>query len=158
MASSHEQDGKSRIPLHSAPRQFVPRGDRQPWRSPGPRRETLELNPCAHSSTSVSHGPDSARDDRSYVILKKAAAHANMTASGWTTRTTTDRSSLRQILGGQHQDMFPLHVWMTGSGTQFQHESERSRLEPLLSTCRHSAREQDAGSSNDHVNMSPVVQ
>jgi fumarate hydratase class II len=24
-----------------------------------------------------------------------------------------------EILGGQHQDMFPLHVWMTGSGTQF---------------------------------------
>jgi fumarate hydratase, class II len=24
-----------------------------------------------------------------------------------------------EILGGQHRDMFPLHVWMTGSGTQF---------------------------------------
>jgi fumarate hydratase class II len=24
-----------------------------------------------------------------------------------------------EILGGGHQDMFPLHVWMTGSGTQF---------------------------------------
>src|SRR6516162_7150998 len=24
-----------------------------------------------------------------------------------------------EILAGQHQDMFPLHVWMTGSGTQF---------------------------------------
>ena len=23
------------------------------------------------------------------------------------------------ILAGQHHDMFPLHVWMTGSGTQF---------------------------------------
>ena len=24
-----------------------------------------------------------------------------------------------ELLAGQHQDMFPLHVWMTGSGTQF---------------------------------------
>src|ERR1700678_3607431 len=24
-----------------------------------------------------------------------------------------------EILGGQHGDQFPLHVWMTGSGTQF---------------------------------------
>jgi fumarate hydratase class II len=24
-----------------------------------------------------------------------------------------------EILNGQHHDMFPLHVWMTGSGTQF---------------------------------------
>jgi hypothetical protein len=24
-----------------------------------------------------------------------------------------------EILAGQHRDMFPLHVWMTGSGTQF---------------------------------------
>ena len=24
-----------------------------------------------------------------------------------------------EILAGQHHDMFPLHVWMTGSGTQF---------------------------------------
>src|ERR1700751_2223725 len=31
-----------------------------------------------------------------------------------------DRSSLDEILAGQHQDMFPLHVWMTGSGTQAQ--------------------------------------
>jgi hypothetical protein len=23
------------------------------------------------------------------------------------------------MLAAQHQDMFPLHVWMTGSGTQF---------------------------------------
>ncbi len=24
-----------------------------------------------------------------------------------------------EILAGQHHDMFPLHVWMAGSGTQF---------------------------------------
>src|SRR6266849_6528148 len=34
-----------------------------------------------------------------YATLKKAAATANH--------------------AGQHHDMFPLHLWMTGSGTQF---------------------------------------
>src|SRR5258708_8112006 len=55
-----------------------------------------------------------------YAILKKAAANANF---------AEQRLGLLQhklivqvcdeILAGQHHDMFPLHVWMTGSGTQF---------------------------------------
>src|SRR6202142_885333 len=55
-----------------------------------------------------------------YATLKKAAANANH-AGG---RLDDQRSALigrvcDEILAGQHQDMFPLHVWMTGSGTQF---------------------------------------
>ena len=55
-----------------------------------------------------------------YAILKKAAAMANH-AGG---RLSRDKKELivqvcDEILAGQHQDMFPLHVWMTGSGTQF---------------------------------------
>jgi fumarate hydratase class II len=55
-----------------------------------------------------------------YAILKKASAIANH-ASG---RLPDDRYRLivqacDEILHGAHQDMFPLHVWMTGSGTQF---------------------------------------
>jgi fumarate hydratase class II len=55
-----------------------------------------------------------------YAILKKGAANANH-ADG---RLDTEHHSLivrvcDEILAGQHQDMFPLHVWMTGSGTQF---------------------------------------
>jgi fumarate hydratase, class II len=55
-----------------------------------------------------------------YAILKKAAAAANH-AGG---RLDAPRYKLiaqvcDEILVGQHQDMFPLHVWMTGSGTQF---------------------------------------
>ncbi|MGE0224845.1 MAG: class II fumarate hydratase [Acetobacteraceae bacterium] len=55
-----------------------------------------------------------------YAMLKKAAARVNQ-ASG---RLTDAKSQLivrvcDEILGGQHRDMFPLHVWMTGSGTQF---------------------------------------
>src|SRR6516162_3477143 len=55
-----------------------------------------------------------------YAILKKAAANANH-AGG---RLDDLRCKLivqvcDEILAGQHHDMFPLHVWMTGSGTQF---------------------------------------
>ena len=56
----------------------------------------------------------------SYAILKKAAALANH-ADG---RLADQPFQLivqtcDEILSGQHADMFPLHVWMTGSGTQF---------------------------------------
>ena len=56
----------------------------------------------------------------SYAILKKAAAAANHDGK----RLGDQQFKLiaktcDEILGGQHHDMFPLHVWMTGSGTQF---------------------------------------
>jgi fumarate hydratase class II len=55
-----------------------------------------------------------------YATLKKAAAIANREGK----RLDDQRCELivrtcDEILGGQHHDMFPLHVWMTGSGTQF---------------------------------------
>ena len=55
-----------------------------------------------------------------YAVLKKAAAAVNH-AGG---RLDTGAKDLvvgvcDEILAGQHHDMFPLHVWMTGSGTQF---------------------------------------
>src|SRR5712672_1334556 len=55
-----------------------------------------------------------------YAILKKAAATANHKSG----RLDDQRYNLivqvcDEILDGQHHDMFPLHVWMTGSGTQF---------------------------------------
>src|SRR3981189_324876 len=55
-----------------------------------------------------------------YAILKKAAANANH--SGGRLETLAHRLIVEvcdEILAGQHHDMFPLHVWMTGSGTQF---------------------------------------
>jgi fumarate hydratase, class II len=90
-----------------------------------------------------------------YAILKKAAATANH-AGG---RLDDQRRKLivqvcDEILAGQHQDMFPLHVWMTGSGTQF----NMNVNEVISNRCC-----QLAGSSlgsktpvhpNDHVNMS----
>src|SRR3984957_10776579 len=49
----------------------------------------------------------------SYAILKKAAANANHTGA----RLHDEQQDLivkvcDEILAGQHQDMFPLHVWM----------------------------------------------
>ena len=55
-----------------------------------------------------------------YAILKKAAANANR--AGGRLRPEAHELIARvcdEIIAGQHQDMFPLHVWMTGSGTQF---------------------------------------
>src|SRR5467141_219221 len=55
-----------------------------------------------------------------YAVLKKAAANANHAGK----RLDDERHRLivrvcDEILASQHQEMFPLHVWMTGSGTQF---------------------------------------
>src|SRR6202167_5363901 len=56
----------------------------------------------------------------SYAILKKAAATANHAGKRLDDpRYTLIDQTCDEILGGQHHDMFPLHVWMTGSGTQF---------------------------------------
>jgi fumarate hydratase, class II len=55
-----------------------------------------------------------------YAIIKKAAALVNFKAG----RLPAEQKDLivrvcDEILAGQHLDQFPLHVWMTGSGTQF---------------------------------------
>src|SRR5262249_29691109 len=58
-----------------------------------------------------------------------------------------------EILEGQHQDQFPLHVWMTGSGTQF----NMNVNEVIANRCSQIAG-QPLGSHkpvpNDHVDMS----
>src|SRR6202012_1453674 len=89
-----------------------------------------------------------------YAILKKAAATANH-AGG---RLDDPRYKLivqtcDEILAGQHHDMFPLHVWMTGSGTQF----NMNVNEVISNRCSQIAG-QPLGSKtpvhpNDHVNM-----
>jgi len=55
-----------------------------------------------------------------YATLKKAAANANhadkrLDDQPWKLIVQV----CDDILAGQHHDMHPLHVWMTGSGTQF---------------------------------------
>jgi fumarate hydratase class II len=89
-----------------------------------------------------------------YAILKKAAANANLAAK----RLDQKRHDLivqvcDEILAGQHHDMFPLHVWMTGSGTQFNmnvNEVISNRCSQIAGTPLGS---HTPVHPNDHVNM-----
>jgi fumarate hydratase, class II len=90
-----------------------------------------------------------------YATLKKAAANANH--AGRRLNDQQHRLIVQvcdEILAGQHQDMFPLHVWMTGSGTQFNmnvNEVISNRCCQLAGTPLGS---KTPVHPNDHVNMS----
>jgi fumarate hydratase class II len=90
-----------------------------------------------------------------YAILKRAAAVANHDGGRLhdeAYRLITEVCD--EILAGQHHDMFPLHVWMTGSGTQFNmnvNEVVSNRCCQLVGTPLGSKRPVHP---NDHVNMS----
>ena len=89
-----------------------------------------------------------------YAILKKAAANANY-ACGWLDdgrHELIDRTC-DEILAGRHEEMFPLHVWMSGSGTQFNmnvNEVISNRCCQLAGTPLGS---KSPVHPNDHVNM-----
>ena len=90
-----------------------------------------------------------------YAIVKQAAALVNSSAG----RLAAAQKDLivqvcQEIQAGQHWDQFPLHVWMTGSGTQF----NMNVNEVIANRCSQIAG-QPLGSKapvhpNDHVNMS----
>ncbi len=90
-----------------------------------------------------------------YATLKKAAANANH--AGGRLDDTAHRLIVQacdEILAGEHHDMFPLHVWMTGSGTQFNmnvNEVISNRCCQLAGTALGS---KAPVHPNDHVNMS----
>jgi len=90
-----------------------------------------------------------------YAILKKAAANANH--DGKRLDDTAHKLIVQvcdEILAGQHHDMFPLHVWMTGSGTQFNmnvNEVMSNRCCQIAGTPLGSKKPVHP---NDHVNMS----
>jgi fumarate hydratase class II len=55
-----------------------------------------------------------------YAVLKKAAATVNHAQGNLSAANCQYIIQVcDEILAGQHNNMFPLHVWMTGSGTQF---------------------------------------
>src|SRR5258706_1898065 len=90
-----------------------------------------------------------------YAIVKKAAALVNHKAC----RLGDAQKDLivrvcDEILAGQHFDQFPLHVWMTGSGTQF----NMNVNEMIANRCAQIAGQPLGGHKpvhpNDHVNMS----
>jgi fumarate hydratase, class II len=90
-----------------------------------------------------------------YAVLKKAAANANYAAKRLDQRAHALIVKVcDEILAGQHHDMFPLHVWMTGSGTQFNmnvNEVISNRCCQLAGTPLGS---KTPVHPNDHVNMS----
>src|ERR1700685_3067737 len=89
-----------------------------------------------------------------YATLKKASANANYASK----RLDQKRHDLivqvcDEILAGQHHDMFPLHVWMTGSSTQFNmnvNEVISNRCCQIVGTPLGS---KTPVHPNDHVNM-----
>jgi fumarate hydratase, class II len=90
-----------------------------------------------------------------YAILKQAAANANH-AGGRLNDKAHDLivQVTDEILKGGHGDMFPLHVWMTGSGTQF-----NMNINEVISNRACQLAGTPLGSKapvhpNDHVNMS----
>ncbi len=90
-----------------------------------------------------------------YAVLKKAAAIANHDLHQLSEeKYKLIAQACDELLAGQHQDMFPLHVWMTGSGTQFNmnvNEVISNRCCQLVGTPLGSKRPVHP---NDHVNMS----
>ncbi len=90
-----------------------------------------------------------------YAYIKKAAATVNCRDG----RLADDLCQLitkacEEILDNQHADEFPLHVWMTGSGTQFNmnvNEVIANRCSQLASSAPGS---HQPVNPNDHVNMS----
>jgi fumarate hydratase class II len=90
-----------------------------------------------------------------YAVLKKAAASANRTLG----ILDSERHELivrvcDEILRCEHSEMFPLHVWMTGSGTQF----NMNVNEVISNRCCQIAGTPLGSKSpvhpNDHVNLS----
>jgi fumarate hydratase class II len=90
-----------------------------------------------------------------YATLKKAAARANHAGGRLKAEILVFIvEACDEILAGQHHDMFPLHVWMTGSGTQF----NMNINEVISNRCCELAGTPLASKTpvhpNDHVNMS----
>src|SRR6478609_2196818 len=90
-----------------------------------------------------------------YAIIKRAAAAANHKGGRLPDQVYALITRVcDEILAGGHHDMFPLHVWMTGSGTQFNmnvNEVISNRCCQLAGTPLGS---KQPVHPNDHVNMS----
>jgi fumarate hydratase class II len=90
-----------------------------------------------------------------YALVKKAAALANYEAG----RLGAAQKDLivrvcDEILAGQHQDQFPLHVWMTGSGTQFNMNLNEVIANRAAQLTGRPPGSREPVHPNDHVNMS----
>ena len=90
-----------------------------------------------------------------YATLKKACANANLSGGRLDPKVHgLIVQACDEILAGRHHAMFPLHVWMTGSGTQFNmnvNEVISNRCCQIAGTPLGSKKPVHP---NDHVNMS----
>jgi fumarate hydratase class II len=91
----------------------------------------------------------------SYAVLKKAAAIVNHQAG----RLGDEQKRLicqvcDEILANQHSDQFPLHVWMTGSGTQFNMNVNEVISNRCCQIAGNPLGSKTPVHPNDHVNMS----
>jgi fumarate hydratase class II len=90
-----------------------------------------------------------------YAILKKASADANLAARQLDEpihKLIVQVSD--EILAGQHQEMFPLHVWMTGSGTQFNMNVNEVIANRSSQLAGRPLGSKEPVHPNDHVNLS----
>jgi fumarate hydratase, class II len=90
-----------------------------------------------------------------YAVIKRCAAVTNHLGGRLSDRVRDLIIRVcDEILVGKHHDMFPLHVWMTGSGTQFNmnvNEVVSNRSSQIAGNALGSKRPVHP---NDHVNMS----
>jgi len=90
-----------------------------------------------------------------YAILKNAAARVN-SKMGYLKQEQCDLivQVCTEILEGKHQDQFPLHVWMTGSGTQFNMNVNEVISNRCCQLSGNPLGSKTPVHPNDHVNMS----
>lgn len=89
-----------------------------------------------------------------YALVKQACATANA-ASG---RLNAEHAEMigricDEIIAGQHDAMFPLRVWMTGSGTQFNMNVNEVIANRASQLAGHPLGSKNPLHPNDHVNM-----
>lgn len=90
-----------------------------------------------------------------YAILKKAAAFVNRNAKKISAvQAKMIINSCDEILAGKHHEMFPLHVWMTGSGTQFNMNINEVISNRCSQLSKNAFGSKTPVHPNDHVNMS----
>jgi fumarate hydratase class II len=90
-----------------------------------------------------------------YAVLKRAAALANR-AGGRLSEEVCRLivAACDEILAGRHHDMFPLHVWMSGSGTQFNMNVNEVVANRACQLAGAPLGGKTPVHPNDHVNMS----
>ena len=90
-----------------------------------------------------------------FALIKRAAATVNAAERRLDSETAKRIIAVcDEILAGKHADMFPLHVWMTGSGTQFNMNVNEVIANRAAEIAGKPLGGKDPVHPNDHVNLS----